>query len=44
MEAARSARNFKVSDVLRAELTGAGIVIENTKDGCAGEESNLQWC
>ena len=33
MEAARSARNFKVSDVLRAELTGAGIVIENTKDG-----------
>ena len=33
MEAARMARNFKVSDVLRAELTAAGIVIENTKDG-----------
>jgi cysteinyl-tRNA synthetase len=33
MEAARSARNFKVSDALRAELTIAGIVIENTKDG-----------
>jgi cysteinyl-tRNA synthetase len=32
MEAARKARNFKVSDVLRAELTAAGIVIENTKD------------
>ena len=33
MEAARRARNFKVSDTLRAELTTAGIVIENTKDG-----------
>ena len=33
MEAARRARNFKVSDALRAELTAAGIVIENTKDG-----------
>jgi cysteinyl-tRNA synthetase len=33
MGAARNARNFKVSDALRAELTGAGIVIENTKDG-----------
>jgi cysteinyl-tRNA synthetase len=33
MEAARRDRNFKVSDALRAELTGAGIVIENTKDG-----------
>jgi cysteinyl-tRNA synthetase len=33
MEAARRARNFKVSDTLRAELTDAGIVIENTKDG-----------
>ncbi|MGB8583153.1 MAG: cysteine--tRNA ligase [Candidatus Sulfotelmatobacter sp.] len=33
MESARSARNFKVSDALRAELAGAGIVIENTKDG-----------
>ena len=33
MEAARHGRNFKVSDALRAELTAAGIVIENTKDG-----------
>lgn len=33
MEAARRGRNFKVSDALRAELTTAGIVIENTKDG-----------
>src|SRR5258708_4230480 len=33
MEAARRGRNFKVSDALRAELTVAGIVIENTKDG-----------
>jgi len=33
MEAARRSRNFTVSDALRAELTGAGIVIENTKDG-----------
>ena len=33
MEAARRARNFKVSDALRAELTAAGIIIENTKDG-----------
>ncbi len=33
MEASRRARNFKVSDALRAELTAAGIVIENTKDG-----------
>jgi cysteinyl-tRNA synthetase len=33
MEAARRARNFKVSDALRADLTGAGVVIENTKDG-----------
>jgi cysteinyl-tRNA synthetase len=33
MEAARRSRNFKVSDTLRAELTAAGIVIENTKDG-----------
>src|SRR5271166_2105472 len=33
MEAARKARNFKVSDALRAELTAAGIVIENTKEG-----------
>ena len=33
MEAARRARNFKISDALRAELTNAGIIIENTKDG-----------
>jgi cysteinyl-tRNA synthetase len=33
MEAARRGRDFKVSDSLRAELTVAGIVIENTKDG-----------
>ena len=33
MEAARQARNFKESDALRAELTGASIVIENTKEG-----------
>ena len=33
MEAARKARNFSVSDALRAELVGAGVIIENTKDG-----------
>ena len=33
MEAARRARNFKFSDALRAELTAAGIVVENTKAG-----------
>jgi cysteinyl-tRNA synthetase len=33
MEAARKARNFKASDALRAELTTAGIIVENTKDG-----------
>jgi cysteinyl-tRNA synthetase len=33
MEAARKARNFKGSDALRAELTAAGIIVENTKDG-----------
>jgi cysteinyl-tRNA synthetase len=33
MEAARRSRNFKTSDAIRAELTAAGIVIENTKDG-----------
>jgi cysteinyl-tRNA synthetase len=33
MNAARTARNFKASDALRAELTAAGIVIENTKEG-----------
>jgi cysteinyl-tRNA synthetase len=33
MENARRARDFKISDALRAELTAAGIVIENTNDG-----------
>ena len=33
MEMARKARNFKASDALRAELTNAGIIVENTKDG-----------
>ena len=33
MEAARRARNFKASDALRTELTAAGIIVENTKDG-----------
>src|SRR6266576_1671577 len=33
MEAARKSRDFKASDALRAELTSAGIVVENTKDG-----------
>jgi cysteinyl-tRNA synthetase len=33
MEGTRRTRNFKISDALRAELTTAGIVIENTKDG-----------
>jgi cysteinyl-tRNA synthetase len=33
MEVARRGRNFKVSDALRAELTAANIIIENTKDG-----------
>ena len=33
MEAARKSRDFKMSDALRAELTNAGIVVENTKEG-----------
>jgi cysteinyl-tRNA synthetase len=33
MKAARTARDFKKSDVIRAELTEAGILIEITKDG-----------
>ena len=33
MEQARRARNFKASDSLRAELTAAGIIVENSKDG-----------
>jgi len=32
MKAARAARDFKASDVLRAELAEAGIVVEITKD------------
>jgi len=33
MNAARAERKFKESDALRAELTAAGIIVENTKDG-----------
>ncbi|HWX94549.1 MAG TPA: cysteine--tRNA ligase [Terriglobales bacterium] len=33
MNSARAARDFKRSDALRAELTAAGIIVENTKDG-----------
>ncbi|HZE28307.1 MAG TPA: cysteine--tRNA ligase [Terriglobales bacterium] len=33
MNRARAARNFKESDARRAELTAAGIVVENTKEG-----------
>jgi cysteinyl-tRNA synthetase len=33
MEAARRARNFQLSDAVRAELTSAGLIIEQTKDG-----------
>jgi cysteinyl-tRNA synthetase len=33
MEAARRSRSFKLSDAIRAELGGAGIVVEITKDG-----------
>jgi cysteinyl-tRNA synthetase len=33
MEAARKTRNFKASDALRGELTAAGIIVENTKEG-----------
>jgi len=33
MEQARKARKFNVSDAIRAELTAAGIIVENTKDG-----------
>jgi cysteinyl-tRNA synthetase len=33
METARKARNFKESDAIRTELTAAGIMVENTKDG-----------
>jgi cysteinyl-tRNA synthetase len=33
MEAARRARNFQLSDAIRAELTSAGLLVEITKDG-----------
>ena len=33
MESARKSRNFKQSDAIRAELTTAGIIVENTKEG-----------
>jgi cysteinyl-tRNA synthetase len=33
MAAARTARNFALSDSIRAELTASGILIEQTKDG-----------
>jgi cysteinyl-tRNA synthetase len=33
MEAARKARNFQLSDAIRAEILTAGIIVENTKDG-----------
>ncbi|HEY3973884.1 MAG TPA: cysteine--tRNA ligase [Candidatus Sulfotelmatobacter sp.] len=33
MKAARTARDFKASDALRAELADAGILVEITKDG-----------
>jgi cysteinyl-tRNA synthetase len=33
MEAARRSRDFKLSDAIRAELGGLGIIVEITKDG-----------
>jgi cysteinyl-tRNA synthetase len=33
MKAARAAKNFSVSDAIRAELTANGILIEQTKEG-----------
>jgi cysteinyl-tRNA synthetase len=33
MEAARRARNFQLSDAIRAELISAGLLVEITKDG-----------
>jgi cysteinyl-tRNA synthetase len=33
IEAARKARNFNQSDAIRTELSEAGIIVENTKDG-----------
>jgi cysteinyl-tRNA synthetase len=33
MKSARNSRDFKASDAIRSELTAAGIIIEQTKDG-----------
>ena len=33
MKAARQARNFRLSDAIRDELTSAGVLVEITKDG-----------
>jgi cysteinyl-tRNA synthetase len=33
MEDARRARDFKRSDAVRSELTSAGVIVENTKNG-----------
>jgi cysteinyl-tRNA synthetase len=33
MEAARRARDFKISDAIRAQLTDSGVIVEITKDG-----------
>ena len=33
MDAARKSKNFAASDAIRAELSAAGIIIEQTKDG-----------
>jgi cysteinyl-tRNA synthetase len=33
MKAARAAKKFAESDAIRAELTAAGIIIEQTKEG-----------
>jgi cysteinyl-tRNA synthetase len=33
MKQARTARNFALSDSIRAELNGAGVIVEITKDG-----------
>ena len=33
MKAARTARDFKKSDTIRAELTDIGVLVEITKDG-----------
>jgi cysteinyl-tRNA synthetase len=33
MKAARSARDFKTSDAIRAELAAVGVLVEITKDG-----------